>query len=163
MRGTRLLLVAIVGVLGASILLKRSYADAKSSVVLTGQVTSAEEGAMEGVLVSAKKTGSTITTTVFTDEKGRYRFPASRLDPGHYAIRIRATGYDLAGPDAVDIAVVADSPTCPPGTVPLIYAILTGVDRVVKTLNFSCFEHQMRDFFSVHREDPHTGPGAVSL
>ena len=47
---------------------------------------------MEGVLVSAKKTGSTITTTVVTDEKGRYQFPAVRLAPGHYAMRIRATG-----------------------------------------------------------------------
>ena len=58
---------------------------------------------MEGVLVSAKKAGSTITTTVFTDEKGRYQFPASRLESGHYMIRIRATGYDLEGPNAVDI------------------------------------------------------------
>jgi virginiamycin B lyase len=104
MRTTRLLLmVVIVGVLGAAMLIKRSYADTQSSVALTGQVTSAEEGAMEGVLISAKKTGSTITTTVFTDDKGRYRFPASRLETGHYAIRVRATGYDLAGPNAVDI------------------------------------------------------------
>src|SRR4029077_20770440 len=82
---------------------KRSHADGKASLALTGQVTSAEEGAMEGVLVSAKKTASTITTTVFTDEKGRYQFPASRLESGHYTIRIRATGYDLEGPNAVDI------------------------------------------------------------
>src|SRR5260370_41726227 len=104
MRSTRLLLiVAIAGVLGTAMLVKRSYADAKNSLALTGTVTSAEEGAMEGVLVSARKTGSTITTTVFTDDKGVYRFPASRLEPGHYTIRIRATGYDLEGPDAVDI------------------------------------------------------------
>ena len=31
---------------------------------LAGQVSSMEEGSMEGVLVSAKKAGSTITTTV---------------------------------------------------------------------------------------------------
>src|ERR1700719_4217641 len=104
MRGTRLLLmVALVGVLGTAVLIKKSYADGQSSAALTGQVTSAEEGAMEGVLVSAKKTGSTITTTVFTDEKGRYRFPAARIAPGHYVISVRATGYDLEGPNAVDI------------------------------------------------------------
>jgi len=119
MRGTRLLLmVAIVGVLGASMLVKGSHADGKASLALTGQVTSAEEGAMEGVLVSAKKTGSTITTTVFTDEKGRYQFPASRLDPGHYTIRIRATGYDLAGPDAQDSEAV-DIPANDPVTLDL--------------------------------------------
>ena len=34
---------------------------------LTGQVTSAKEGAMEGVLVTAKKQGSTMSTTVVSD------------------------------------------------------------------------------------------------
>lgn len=108
MRGARLLLmIAILGVLGAALLIKKSYAEGQTSVVLTGQVTSAEEGAMQGVLVSARKTGSTITTTVFTDEQGRYRFPALRLEPGHYTIAIRATGYDLEGPNAVDIPASA--------------------------------------------------------
>jgi virginiamycin B lyase len=104
MRRTRLLLtILIVGALSAAVLIKKGSADALGSVALTGQVTSAEEGAMEGVLVSAKKSGSTITTTVFTDDKGRYHFPAARLAPGHYSISIRATGYDLEGPNAVDI------------------------------------------------------------
>jgi hypothetical protein len=58
---------------------------------------------MEGVLVSAKKTGSTITTTVFTDDTGRYRFPAARLAPGHYSVSIRATGYNLESPNSVDL------------------------------------------------------------
>jgi virginiamycin B lyase len=71
---------------------------------LTGQASSSEEGPMEGVLVSAKKEGSTITVTVVTDAKGQYDFPADRLTPGHYAISIRAIGYDLGGPKAVDIA-----------------------------------------------------------
>jgi streptogramin lyase len=104
MRGKRLLLtILIVGALGAAVLIKKSSAAAPGSVSLTGQVTSVEEGAMEGVLVSAKKSGSTITTTVFTDEKGRYQFPAARLAPGHYSISIRATGYDLESPNSVDI------------------------------------------------------------
>ena len=68
------------------------------TVALSGQVTSAEEGAMEGVLVSAKKAGSTITITVVSDDEGRYSFPASKLEPGQYALRIRAIGYDLDNP-----------------------------------------------------------------
>jgi virginiamycin B lyase len=64
---------------------------------LTGTVSSAEEGAMEGVLVSAKREGSNKTITVVSDEKGVYRFPAARLEPGKYAISIRAIGYDVAG------------------------------------------------------------------
>ena len=59
---------------------------------------------MEGVLVSAKKTGSTITTTVVTDQKGHYAFPASRLQPGHYDISIRAVGYRLQDSQAADVA-----------------------------------------------------------
>jgi hypothetical protein len=47
---------------------------------LSGQVTSAEEGAMEGVVVSARKERSTITLSVVTDQKGQYSFPADRLD-----------------------------------------------------------------------------------
>ena len=68
---------------------------AQPVAVLFGQVTSAEEGAMEGVLVSAQKAGSTITITVVSDEGGRFSFPATKLDPGQYALRIRAVGYEL--------------------------------------------------------------------
>jgi virginiamycin B lyase len=64
---------------------------------LAGQVSSAEEGAMEGVLVSAQKDGSTIRITVVSDAQGHYSFPADRLEPGHYKISIRAAGYDLDG------------------------------------------------------------------
>ena len=62
---------------------------------LTGQVTSAEEGAMEGVVVSAKKDGSNITTSVITNAQGRYSIPAARVEPGQYSIDIRATGFEL--------------------------------------------------------------------
>src|SRR4030088_1708885 len=54
---------------------------AQAAAALTGQVTSAEEGPMEGVLVSAKKDGATITITVVTNDKGEYSFPADRLHP----------------------------------------------------------------------------------
>ena len=70
---------------------------------LTGRVSSNEEGAMEGVLVSAKKDGASITTTVATDAQGRYSFPAGRIEPGKYAISIRAVGYKLDGPKTVDV------------------------------------------------------------
>ena len=72
---------------------------------LTGKVT-AEQGALEGVLVSAKKSGSTITITVVSDKDGRYAFPAARLEPGQYSLRIRAVGYDLD--HSSPVAVAAD-------------------------------------------------------
>jgi virginiamycin B lyase len=71
---------------------------------LTGQVSSAKEGLMEGVVVGAKKEGSTITVNVMSDEKGRFHFPASKLGPGRYALKVRAAGYDLDGPKSIDVA-----------------------------------------------------------
>ncbi|OFW14058.1 MAG: hypothetical protein A3H29_18515 [Acidobacteria bacterium RIFCSPLOWO2_02_FULL_67_21] len=80
-----------------------------AGVALTGQVTSTDEGAMEGVLVSAKKAGSTITTTVATDASGQYRFPADRMEPGQYTITMRAIGYELGAPASVRLSGGAPS------------------------------------------------------
>jgi virginiamycin B lyase len=65
---------------------------------LAGTVRSTKEGAMEGVLVSAKRNGSTITTTVVTNAQGAYSFPRERLEPGQYNVSIRAVGYVLDAP-----------------------------------------------------------------
>ena len=79
-------------------------ADPLGPPALVGQVTSQEEGAMEGVVVSAKKDGSTITVSVISDNKGHFSFPASRLEPGHYTLKIRAVGYNLEAPATADLA-----------------------------------------------------------
>ncbi len=62
---------------------------------LTGTVSSPEEGKMEGVVVSAKRPGSTIMVSVSTDAQGQYSFPQDRLAPGAYDITMRAVGYTL--------------------------------------------------------------------
>jgi len=103
MRLNHLLLLTSASVFGL-VVGSSAGALAQSAAALTGQVTSAEEGPMEGVLVSAKKQSSTITVTVVSDAKGQYSFPADRLDPGNYALAIRAAGYNLAGAKAVDVA-----------------------------------------------------------
>src|SRR5215831_5561918 len=72
---------------------------ANAEEALSGKVASQQEGAMEGVLVSAKRAGSTMTVTVVSDGQGRYSFPRERLTPGNYSVRIRAVGYELANPD----------------------------------------------------------------
>src|ERR1700722_16487389 len=69
-----------------------------AGAALTGQVSSAEEGNMEGVVVSAKKPDSTVMVSVTTDAQGRYSFPESRLEPGQYILAFRAVGYDIAAP-----------------------------------------------------------------
>jgi virginiamycin B lyase len=94
------------GLLGTLLSLNTALAERlrDSPAVLTGRVTSAQEGAMEGVLVSAHQAGSPITVTVVSDHAGRFSFPADRLPPGNYALRIRAVGYELERPAAVDVA-----------------------------------------------------------
>jgi len=79
-------------------------ANAQGTVALSGQVGSAEEGPMEGVVVSAKRDGSTISVSVVTDERGRFAFPVARLEPGHYTLKARAAGYELDGAREADVA-----------------------------------------------------------
>src|SRR3982074_478432 len=76
----------------------------QAPAALTGQVTSAEEGTMEGVLGSAKKTDSTVTITVVSDAQGNDSFPSSKLEAGQYVVRVRAIGYDLDRPTTIAVA-----------------------------------------------------------
>jgi streptogramin lyase len=78
-------------------------ASVRAQSALSGQVASTEEGAMEGVVVSAKKAGSTITVSVVSDRQGNFAFPPDRLDPGSYTLRIRAAGYELDGPKTAEV------------------------------------------------------------
>ena len=103
----RLLQIAIIAGTSLGAMLLGGVATAQAPAALSGQVSSADEGAMEGVLVSARRDGSSITTTVVSDDKGHYVFPADRLEPGHYTITIRAIGYQLDGPKSVDVAAGA--------------------------------------------------------
>ena len=81
-------------------------AQTQSPSALAGKVTSQEEGAMEGVLVSAKRAGSTMTITVVSDAHGQYSFPRDRLDPGKYSVAIRAVGYELPSPESAQVEVM---------------------------------------------------------
>lgn len=61
---------------------------------LTGTIRAADGAAMEGVVVSARTPGHSVTTSVFTDARGEYVFPA--LPAGPYDVWAQATGYDAA-------------------------------------------------------------------
>src|SRR3979411_1848038 len=62
--------------------------------ILTGTIASPAGENMGGVTVSAKAVGSTIATTVFTDEAGNYYFPP--LPPGQYRIWAQARSFETA-------------------------------------------------------------------
>ena len=68
-----------------------AFAAHAQTAALSGSVSSQKEPVMEGVLVTVKKEGASISTTVVTNDKGQYVFPADRLEPGKYAVTIRAT------------------------------------------------------------------------
>lgn len=58
---------------------------------------------MEGVLVSARRDGSNVTYTVVSNASGVYDFAPAKLGAGRYAIRIRATGFELETPPAAEV------------------------------------------------------------
>ena len=94
---------------GAAILLCQAapdpaFAQGKAAAI-TGQISSEAEGAMEGVVVTAKKAGAKLSISVVSDAQGRYSFPADRLEPGEYALTIRAVGFDLGGKPTANVAV----------------------------------------------------------
>src|SRR5262245_22423407 len=74
------------------------------SAAVAGVVRSPAEGPLEGVVVSAKRAGSTANVSVVSDGQWRYAFPRNRLEPGAYSIRIRATGYELDTPAIINVA-----------------------------------------------------------
>jgi streptogramin lyase len=82
-----------------------AWAQSKAPSAISGQVTSEAEGAMEGVVVTAKKVGAKLAISVITDAQGRYSFPSDRLEPGQYALTIRAVGYELNAKPTADVAV----------------------------------------------------------
>jgi len=108
MRSGPLAFIATATLAFISILAPSDTARAQGAAALTGQVAD-DHGAMEGVLVSANKVGSAITTTVVTDKDGRYSFPATKLDPGQYAISIRAVGYEVDGRPSADVTAGAQA------------------------------------------------------
>src|SRR6202049_2889283 len=107
MRKSRVSFAALAGLLAILIYAGATFGEevAKdSSAALAGQVTSAPEGPMEGVLVSARRDDSTITVTVVSDAQGHYAFPQKRLEPGRYSLKIRAVGYELDDPGQIQIS-----------------------------------------------------------
>jgi virginiamycin B lyase len=85
-----------------ALFLPAAYA-AVPRVALSGRVTSPQGTPMEGVLVSATRVGSTITTTVVSNREGDYEFLASSVGPGPYRLEIGAIGYALAGSSEVSV------------------------------------------------------------
>src|SRR5205085_3189580 len=62
--------------------------------VLSGAIASASGQKLDGITVSAKRDGSTITTSVYTDANGNYYFPP--MAAGKYRVWAQALGFEQA-------------------------------------------------------------------
>ena len=94
LKATKLLVVAAGGVLAMAGLAAQHLDVSETDVVLTGTVTSASGEKMGGATVSAHRSGQTITTSVFTDQQGRYYFPP--MADGQYSVRAQVVGWEKA-------------------------------------------------------------------
>jgi len=87
-------LVVVASALVLSAAGRQGSRRATLDTMLFGMVSSAAGQPMEGVLISARAEGKRITTSVYSDERGRYYFPA--LDGGQYAVWAQAVGFETA-------------------------------------------------------------------
>ena len=87
----RMLMVATV-VLGVS--LASGTAQERRGSNLTGMARAMGGQPVEGVAVSARAADTSVTTSVFTDERGEYVFPP--LEAGRYELWAQAVGYETA-------------------------------------------------------------------
>src|SRR6195256_6484295 len=67
---------------------------APATAILSGTVKSSDGKPLEGVGVSARNAGETFTTTVYTDQSGRYFFPP--MNSGQYKVWAQAVGFETA-------------------------------------------------------------------
>jgi streptogramin lyase len=85
-------------------ILAKSAPQRNAGALLSGSVKSDAGVNLEGVTVSARAAGQTITTSVFTDEVGFYYFP--RMGEGKYRIWAQAEGFE-AGKAEIDLGGTA--------------------------------------------------------
>ena len=78
----------------AGLVLVGGMSTASADQLLTGSIASASGQKLEGVLISAKREGSTITTSVYTDQNGEYFFPA--MADGKYQVWAQTLGFQTA-------------------------------------------------------------------
>jgi streptogramin lyase len=91
-------LLGLIGTIAALIVPgAKGVIAAPSGVLLSGGIKSEAGAKLEGVTVSARADGQTITTSVFTDEDGNYYFP--RLVEGQYRVWAQAEGFQAGTAD----------------------------------------------------------------
>ena len=86
------LVAAMTMIVTLSAVSAKSVPAQQAGVLLSGSVKSDTGAKLDGVTVSARGVGQTITTSVFTDEDGNYYFP--RMAEGKYRVWAQAEGFE---------------------------------------------------------------------
>ena len=92
MTRTRIRMLMVAVVLGLT--LSSGTAQERRGSNLTGAARAMGGQPVEGVAVSARAVDRSVTTSVFTDDRGEYVFPP--LDAGRYEVWAQAVGYETA-------------------------------------------------------------------
>ena len=88
------LAIAVLAGPGAAVVPAANPAEETAAAGLLGTVHGPQGEPLGGVAVYAKGVDRTITTTVFTDARGEYVFPA--LEPGPYRLWAQAVGFEAS-------------------------------------------------------------------
>src|SRR5438045_9275714 len=78
--------------LASAALMITGFSAQAADQLLSGAISSATGEKLGGVTVSAKLDGSTITTSVYTDESGAYYFPP--MAAGKYSVWAQSLGFE---------------------------------------------------------------------
>ena len=109
---------------------------------LTGTVRGSDGKPLEGVAVSARADGSSVTTTVYTNQNGAYAFP--KLDSGRYQMWAQAMGFDRPVAQA---AVTAGSPAQQNFTLkstPIVPRSLSSAEWMLSLPDDTSFDRRMK-------------------
>ena len=103
--------------------------------VIQGNITSAAGTPMEGVIVSARASDDSFTTSVFTDRQGRYVFPS--LAAGQYRVWAQAVGFEAGRSEfaMADARVDRSFTLAPVANRPSLWRRMTCTDRCASAAN----------------------------
>ena len=129
-------------------------AQSSSAATLSGIIHATDGQTLEGVAVSARAVDKTFTTTVFTDTRGRYRFPP--LDSGTYRLWAQAVGFATA---RAELAVAAARPTSQALTLTTIddfTSQLRGAEWLDSLPEETFADRRMKEIFRVNCTECHS-------
>ncbi|MCY3731002.1 MAG: carboxypeptidase regulatory-like domain-containing protein [Rhodospirillaceae bacterium] len=126
------------------------------AATIVGKITDTDGSPMEGVIVSARASEESFTTSVFTDGEGDYFFPS--LDAGQYAVWAQAKGFE-AGRTTVALSsatVERDFALMPLEDVHQIVKQMSGVDYLASLPQSTLEDKRMVRAFKTNCTGCHT-------